>query len=355
MSHRAHLPATLRVAGTALAVVAAMPLLAGAQRGSSPLFHERFVALASQKGLSDSARLDAFLALAWETRSVEHPEFATYTGYPGQDDRWTDASVAAVARRERELTDPLVVLRAVNRSRLNPADQLSYDIFKRGAEEEIEGTRFPDALLQITQRRGPQYLAATLASMPTATVQHYENIVARIAKIAVVIEQTIVLLDSGRVRGITPPRITLRDVPAQLVQLTPDSALASPLLAPFARFPSGIAESDRSRLRAAATRAYVERARPAYRRLHAYLVGTYIPGCRESVSRSVLPDGKAWYAYDVKRLTTLSRTPAEIHELGLSEVKRIRSQMDSVMRAMGFTGNFAAFSAMLRTDPRFFY
>ena len=70
---------------------------------------------------------------------------------------------------------------------------------------------------------------------------------------------------------------------------------------------------------------------------------------------SALPDGAAWYAYDVKVMTTTSRTPQQIHDLGLSEVKRIRAEMDSVMRSTGFTGDFAAFATMLRTDPRFFY
>jgi uncharacterized protein (DUF885 family) len=191
--------------------------------------------------------------------------------------------------------------------------------------------------------------------MPTATVQDYEHIVTRLSRIPTVVEQTIVLLDSGLTRGITPPRVTLRDVPAQLAQLTPDSAIKSPLLAPFTRFPAEIAEADRARLRAAATRAYEEHARPAYRRLRDYLAGTYVPRARESIARSALPDGQAWYAYDVRQQTTLSRTPAEIHQLGLAEVKRIRAQMDSVIRSAGFAGDFAAFTTMLRTDPRFFY
>src|SRR5256714_14417245 len=70
---------------------------------------------------------------------------------------------------------------------------------------------------------------------------------------------------------------------------------------------------------------------------------------------SALPDGAAWYAYDVKVQTTTARSPQEIHDLGLSEVKRIRAQMDSLIRSTGFNGDFAAFTHMLRTDPRFFY
>jgi uncharacterized protein (DUF885 family) len=70
---------------------------------------------------------------------------------------------------------------------------------------------------------------------------------------------------------------------------------------------------------------------------------------------SALPDGQAWYAYNVKEITTTDLTPQQIHELGLSEVKRIRAEMDKVIASTGFKGSFAEFLTFLRTDPRFFY
>jgi len=92
----------------------------------------------------------------------------------------------------------------------------------------------------------------------------------------------------------------------------------------------------------------------AYRALASYLSSTYIPRARQSIAWSSLPDGRAWYAYNVKLETTTSRTPAEIHALGLAEVKRIRAQMDSTIRASGYVGDFESFVTMLRTDARFF-
>lgn len=346
-----------RTIGVGCAALALLPRAEplGAQPPIEKSFHQRFVALSTARGLSDSARLHRLFDLAWEYDNIESPEFATYSGYPGQNGRWTDRSVAALTRRQRELPDRLLVLRAVNRARLGPADQLSYDIFKRDVDVAIEGLRFPADLLQISQLGGPQYLESTLASQPAATVRDYEDIIARLAAIPTVIRQTRILLDSGLARGITPPRITLRDVPAQVEALTPVDAMRSPLLEPFTRFPASIEYGDRNQLRARAVQVYQQSVRPAYRELHDYLVTRYLPGTRESLARGALPDGKAWYAYDVKVQTTLSRSPAEIHQLGLAEVTRIRAAMDSVIRSTGFTGDFAAFTKMLRTEPRFFY
>ncbi|PYO07146.1 MAG: DUF885 domain-containing protein [Gemmatimonadetes bacterium] len=339
-----------------LSILLLVPGLLSAQRDDTHQnFPRRFATLATATGLSDSARLRQLFDLDWEYTNVAYPEYATYTGYPGQNDRWTDLSVAAINRRRANVKSELAVVRAIDRSRLNAADQLSYDIFKRRVDEAIEGQRFPDDLLQITQRDGPQYAASTIGSMPASNVKDYTDIVARLRALPAVVDQTIALLDSGIKRGITPPGITLRDVPTQMTNLIPDEPLESALLAPFTRFPVGMPESERAPVRAEAVRVYNELDRPAFQRLRRYLVTAYIPHSRETIGMSALPDGAAWYAYNVKVQTTTTRTPQEIHDLGLSEVRRIRVQMDSVIAATRFTGDFAAFTNMLRTDPKFFY
>ncbi|HEU4722995.1 MAG TPA: DUF885 domain-containing protein [Gemmatimonadaceae bacterium] len=344
-----------RLAALALgSAVISAPSAAAQSAPARPDFHQRFVRLASHATLTDSARLAELFALDWEYVNVESPETATYTGYPGQDDRWTDNSFAVLARRRREMPDRLLVLKAIDRRRLNASDRLSYDIFKRSTEESIDGRRFPSELLAVSQRSGPQFLASVLSKMPSSSAADYDRILARLAALPTVIEQTRALLDSGLAVGVTSPRVTLRDVPAQLERLVPEDAMKSALLEPFTRLPSAMSASDRARLVADASRVYAERVRPAYLRLASYLTATYIPRSRESIAWSSLPDGRAWYAHEVKLETTTSRTPAEIHALGLAEVKRIRAQMDSAIRASGHAGDFESFVTMLRTDERFF-
>ena len=335
--------------------LAVSPKALSSQTPAPKDYSQRFASLATAPGLTDSARLHSLFDLDWEYGNVAFPENATNVGYPGQNDRWTDLSVAAIKRRQADFASELKVIGAINRTRLNPSDQLSYDIFQRGVEEFIEGTQFPGDLLQISQMGGPQTSASTISSMPAQTVKDYADMIARLRTLPAVVDQTIALLDSGAKLGVTPPRITLRDVPNQVKDLIPEDPMKSALLAPFTSFPVGIAESDRTRLRAAAVRAYNEQDRPAFQRLQAYLTNSYIPRSRETIGMNALPNGAAWYAYNVKVQTTTTRTPAEIHALGLSEVKRIRAEMDSLIRSTGFTGDFAAFTNMLRTDPKFFY
>src|SRR4029434_5229913 len=101
--------------------------------------------------------------------------------------------------------------------------------------------------------------------------------------------------------------------------------------------------------------AFRDRVAPAFRKLQGYLANTYVPAARDSIAMSDLPDGKAWYAYNVREQTTTDLTPEQIHQIGLAEVKRIRQQMEAAMAAAGFHGSLQEFFTFLRTDPKFFY
>ena len=314
------------------------------------------VASSSAQQQSDSARIRQLFAQDWEYTMREYPEFATGVGYPGQNARWTDYSLEAIARRKRELNTPLNALRAIDRAKLSPTDQLNYDLFRRNYTDALEESRFPGELMPITQMDGiQQQVPSTIAQMPAGTVREYEDIVARLRAVPVLVNQTMVLLQRGLAAGLTPPRITLRDLPAQAQNLVVDDPLTSPLLTAFTRFPAEVAAADQQRLRAAAVAAYRDSVAPAFRRLSAFLRDKYVPGARTTTAIRDLPNGMAWYQVRARASTTTNLTPEQIHAIGLAEVKRIRGQMDSVIAASGFPGTFAEFVQFLRTDPRFYW
>jgi uncharacterized protein (DUF885 family) len=305
---------------------------------------------------SDSARLRSLFDARWRYSMTEYPEFATYVGYPGQNGHWTDKSLAAIARRARELQSPLRALHAIDRRRLSAKDQLSYDLFERNLKEQIEASQFHDEYFAISQLDGPQQgLADVIAAQPAATVAHYKDIIARLNGIPTVIAQDTILLNKGLETGITPPKVVLRDVADQVRNQIVDDPIKSPLLEPFTRMPASISSQDQARLRAEAGDAYQTKVRPAFQALLAYLTGRYLPAARQTIGLSALPNGARWYAFRARVSTTTSLTPHQIHQLGLSEVRRIRAAMDSIIASVGFKGTFADFARFLRTDSQFFY
>jgi uncharacterized protein (DUF885 family) len=312
--------------------------------------------IASRGAVGEGERLHRLFDLQWQYTMEEYPEFATYAGWPGENHRWTDLSLAALERRNREMEVPARVLATIDRRALGADDQLHHDLFRRGVEESLEGRRFKGEYMPINQMQGVQQnVAQTIAMMRLATTSDYEDVLARLHGLPSLIEQTSALLEKGLETGLTPPRITLRDVPQQILNQVVEEPQASPLLRPFSRFPEAVAEPDRERLRLSAAEAYRAEVAPAYLRLHRYFTETYLPRTRETIALSDLPDGEAWYAFNVRQSTTTGLTPREIHELGLEEVRRIRAEMDRAQAQSGFRGSFSEFMAFLRSDPRFFF
>lgn len=318
-------------------------------------FEHACAKLAKARG-KDAERLQQLFKLDWERGLRESPEFATEIGDPRFNDQWTDNSLEAIARRKRELQAPLQVIASIKRDKLSAADQLNYDLFKRNYELAVEGARFPGEYFQITQLNGIQQdIARLLEVAPHRTVKDYEDLIARLNGVPTVVEQTIVLLKKGLAAGITPPRITLRDVPQQAKNQLESNPAKSAFLLHFQSFPPEISGADQARLRRAAEMALQEKILPAFTKLHEFLANEYVPGARETIAMSDLPDGKAWYELSARASTTTKLTPQQIHELGLSEVKRIRAEMDKVIAEVGFKGSFDEFLNFLRTDKQFSY
>ncbi len=313
-------------------------------------------------------RFRAYLDADWKQWMEEYPEVATHVGYPGQNRRWTDESLAGIEKRKQHLRRSLAALKEFSRDALPESEQLNYDLYRELLETAVEGLAYGDdplpfrnvvprnlwmPLLQVggLQQGAP----ATLAVMPRQTVADYEDILARLETLPRAVEQETALLQVGMKQGYTPPRIALRDLPAQVAGLVPGDPMASALLQPFLQFPASISEPDRARLAARAKSLYSSSVAPAFRKLRDFLAQTYLPACRDTIAASALPNGGATYAFHVRWQTTTALTPRQIHDLGLSEVKRIRTEMDKVVAASGFRGTFREFLQFLRTDPRFYY
>src|SRR2546422_3745499 len=313
-------------------------------------FQESLAKIARERG-KDAQRLHRIFDLAWEHDNADRPESATARGVPGYNGRWTDNSLEAIERRKRETASLADAIRAIDRGRLTPPDQLNHDLFQHNVQEDVRAQRHPQELLAITQLAGPQYLSNVIDLMPARTPRDYQDILARLEGVPQRLAETEALLRRGLSTSVTVPRVVLRDVPAQLASQTPEDPLQAPLLKPFAKLPEGVPEETR----AEAERVYRDRIIPAFARFREFFTSEYLPRARETVALSALPDGAAWYAQRVRRETTTSLTPQQIHELGLSEVQRIRGEMEKVLAQVGFKGSLLDFARFLRTDPRFYF
>ncbi|PYS40526.1 MAG: DUF885 domain-containing protein [Acidobacteria bacterium] len=329
------------------------------------------IACAAQLPNSNNRAADALriqLDEDWKYWMTQYPELATAYGYPGQNMRWTDYSQAAIDARADYLKHSLDRLKRIERAQLNRDEQVNYDLYSDLLDTAVKGLEFHNdaipmkgviphnLLMPINQLEGIQQdIPHMFAMMPAATREEYENIVLRLERVGSLIDQTIALLERGLAANMTPPKITFRDVPRQVKAQIFEDPMRSPMLEAFTKLPPGIGEAEASKLKDRAIAAYKQTVAPALAKLHDFLVMRYLPNCRETTDAASLPNGAALYAYNVKWHTTANKTPQEIHEIGLAEVKRIKAQMDKVMAATGFKGSYEEFKKFLRTDSRFYF
>ncbi len=310
----------------------------------------------NEQGLSGEQRLQRYYELSYNLTMLESPGFATYKGDPRGQNRLGDFSAAGVERRQKAERDSLALIKSINRDALSEADRVNYDLLLDDLERAVNSQRFPTQYLQMNQMGGPQQNAARLlAMMPNDRAEQLENQIARMEAFPEYVDQNIALMRKGLEQGVTPPKITLREVPQQIRNQLVDDASESPLLRGFVDIPATVDPLVAETLRNRAEQVYRQQVVPAYEKLLEFTEDEYLPAARESIAARDLPDGEAWYTNNVALRTTTDLTPQQIHDIGLSEVKRIRVEMDVIIESTGFEGSFTDFLEFLRTDPQFFH
>lgn len=301
---------------------------------------------------------------AWQMR--EFPRSAMRQGDYSNADKVTDGSLQAIERRHADTKRFLERLLKIDRVKLGDEDQLNYDLFKIQMRNAIEGHRFRAFLEPIGGRFGPHQRIPQMHVWPRfGSAEDYANFLTRLEQTPKVIDDVVGLLKLGVADGITPPRVSILGVPKQLESLLAGGLNA--LAEPFDKMPETISDEERSALRRRFDTKSFPAVRGAFERLSAYMAEEYLPKCRTSIAAYDRPDGEAYYAFQLRVMTTTNMTAREIHETGLSEVARIRAEMLDVIRSSDFMDKFPvaaeldddklfkAFVHYLRTDPRFYH
>ena len=298
--------------------------------------------------------LHAFLEAEWEYTLEQSPTFASTLGDRRWNDRWDDASLETIRKQEDHARAALERINKIPRAKLSAADQLNYDLFRKDLESDIAGFRFRQYLLPIDQQGGIQTADELTEQLRFQTVKDYEDWVARLRSFPQLMDQTMALLREGAKARMMWPRIVLERVPAQIDKQIVSNPDESAFFKPFKTFPDEVAVAERDRLSKAAREAITSGIVPAFQKLKTYFAVEYLPAAYKEVGIWQMPQGTELYAYRAERFTTTKMTPQEIHDLGLSEVARIRAEMQKIMEKVGFKGTLLEFFTKLRTDPQFF-
>ncbi|QSQ27527.1 DUF885 domain-containing protein [Pyxidicoccus parkwayensis] len=315
---------------------------------------------------SDTATaLHALIQREWQYQLEHSPTYASVSGDRRWNDRWDDLGLEAIEADHQHNLQVVAQVKKLDRKKLSAEDQLNQDLFLRDYEQWVEEHHFKTYLMPsnhlgsmpegIKQPPGVQTAYQFADTLRFETVKDYEDWVARLQRFGTYVDQVIALMREGLREGRVHPQAVVKRMPPQVEKQLVDAPEKSAFHGPFTRFPASIPAAEQQRLAAAGRAAIAEVVLPALKRYHRFLVEEYAPKSPEQVGIWQLPEGEALYAFLARRFTTTSLTPDEIHALGLSEVKRIRAEMEAVKAKAGFKGSLADFFRYLRSDSRFYY
>ncbi|MFN3520999.1 MAG: DUF885 domain-containing protein [Phenylobacterium sp.] len=302
-----------------------------------------------------AAPLDELIADYEAFALADDPITAGQEGDRAALSRLPDVTPAADARRMAELQRFQARLQRIPAEGLSPDAALNRDFLAWVIGERLESLAFDEGRMPFNSDGGFQSLMGYLAAVtPVRSAADARAWIDRLNALPGYYQANIANARRGISSGFTQPRPTIEAVIAQARRQADAPVETDPLLAPLARLPAAMPAAEQQALRAEAQAVVRDKVRPAQREFVAFLEQDYLPAARAGLGVRSVPGGEAYYRWLVHDHTTTNLTPDQIHAVGEAEVRRIRAEMDAVIAKTGFSGDFPAFVAMLRSDPRFY-
>ena len=287
----------------------------------------------------------------WEYTLRTSPEFASILGDKRYNDKLSDFSQAAIDKDLRQTQVFLQQFEAVNTAGFPEQERLNRDLMVRNLRQQLEGAKFKEWEMPVTQYGGIQIDAPQIvSSLSFATVKDYEDYIARLKLLPRAFDETMIQMRNGLRDGLMPPQILLVQVVEQTEGIANQKAEDTPFAQPTAKFPKEFSPADRDRLRAGVVNAIRDQVLPAYKTFLNFVRTEYAPKGRTTIGLSALPQGNERYALAVRRQTTTTMQPEEIHQLGLREVARIEAEQLVIAKQLGFS-DLKTFKESLKKNP----
>ena len=291
----------------------------------------------------------------WSKIVVDNPVYASSMGDLRFNTEWSDSSIKRI--NEDHQHDQLVLdaLNAMDIDDLNELNTTNYKLFIKQYENAVESFQYQTYLMPFSHRGGIQLEHETVNILPLRNVQHYLDWIERLSKLEILIDADIEKAQKGIKTATVPPRFLMQKVFEQIKLQAFVSPENSPFFRVFESMDRSVSQKDTIAIQTKAKNVIASTVIPAYQKLHKFFEDSYLPACRTSIGIKDINNGKKYYEYLARKFTTTTLTPQEIHNIGLSEVARIKTEMKTIIKEVEWEGTFKGFLDDLRSNPRFYY
>ncbi|KLD65174.1 DUF885 domain-containing protein [Dyella japonica] len=296
--------------------------------------------------------LNDLLAEQWQHNLENSPEFATILGDLRYNDRWSDVSLAHQQAEVAKAQDFLKRFQAIDTTGFSADDKLNQQLMVRQLQDALKSHQLKLDEMPLDQMSGAHLqLAGFISSIPFDNTKEYDDYLARLKAVPALFDQVTAVAQQGLKDGMMPPKYLLEKVVTQIDSIGKPAGMDSVFAEPLKHFPKTVSAADQKRLHDAILAAIDQQVRPAYQKLGAFVKNDYAPHGRSEPGVWQLPNGAAIYAFQVEQMTTTKESPERIHEIGLSEVKRIEGEMTEIAKQQGFK-DLPSFRESLKTNPK---
>ena len=306
--------------------------------------------------IDENIKFEKYLSNQWEQDLEDSPIFASLLGNKKFNQDITSNSIKSFETKKLKFKENLKNLNSFDFKQLDSDNKLNYQLKEISLKNSIEASNYPSYYMSLNQRGGVQSYYETGDRLVYESKQDYEDWLIRLSKYVDNITNTKNNLKEGLEKGYTQPQLVTKQVISQIDNILNSNIENNPYLKIFLK-------ADNSFFKKGEKEDLINRAKelikiniiPAYIDLNNFLKTVYLPNSRQSIGLSAVPDGALWYEYAARYHTTTNLTPDEIHNIGLKEVKRIRNEMEQIIKDLEWDGDFKSFLNYLRTSPRFYY
>ena len=333
-------------------ICCALPLLASQKKLPLATPAEQAKAEAAEPVATRVKEMNDLLEEIWQNNLQQNPEFASSIGDARYNDKISDYSVSAYNEELAREQQYLLRLGAISPKGFSDQERISYDLELRELTEDQEASEFKEWEMPINQMGGIYSTYPELVrQLNFNSVKDYEDWIARLHAIPHAFDQVTEDMEIGMEEKRMPPKYLLEQTLAQVKELAHQKAEDSPLAMPLQHFPASIPAAEQQRIRTEMLAAIGKEVLPAYLRFEHFMEVSYVPAGRTDPGAWSLPDGQRYYQFCIHRETTTSMTPAEIHQIGLDEVKRDETEMLAIAKQLGYP-DLKSLRAAVAANPK---
>lgn len=291
----------------------------------------------------------------WAYVLTQNPTLASSLDIAEANGKVSSYTLAAQDERAQQAAAFLKRLNAIDQAALSAEQKVNYGILRRTLSQMVEGNSFGQRVINFTNRSGWHQSFAGLANnLPFRNAADYQSYNDRLKQYARVNDEAIAVADLAIKGGYTLPCVAIENYEDSISGLIVDDAKSSRFFGPYTRNkPATMDAAAFDALAKEAENIFDQTIRPALQKHYDWYVGSYKPACATAPGISAQPGGDAYYAFRIKQMTTTDLSADAVHNIGLSEVARIRAEMKEVAAEAGFDSR-EAFIEELRTNPKYY-